>query len=55
MASSRNESNSNEVKQLLLWEKIPRDKTKNTAGEAAKIEGNIFCMHGKRSGYIFYI
>ena len=41
MASSRDESNSNEVKQLLLWEKIPRDKTKNTAGEAAKDEGNI--------------
>ena len=57
MASSRNESNNNEVKQLLLWEKIPRsqNKTKNTAGEAAKNEGNIFCMHGKRSGYIFCI
>ena len=32
-----------EVKQLLLWEKIsrPPNKTKNTAGEAAKDEGNI--------------
>ena len=28
MASSRNESNSNEVKQLLLWEKIPRSQNK---------------------------
>ena len=40
MASSRNESDDNEVKQLLLWEKIPRNKTINTAGEAAKDEGN---------------
>ena len=42
MASSRNESDDNEVKQLLLWEKIPRPKNKtiNTAGEAAKDEGN---------------
>ena len=43
MASSRNESNNNEVKQLLLWEKIPRpqNKTKNPTGEAAKDKGNI--------------
>ena len=41
MASSRNESDDNEVKQLLLWEKIPKPQTKNTAGEAAKEEGKI--------------